>query len=261
MAILNERAFAKLAAAAAKDLVDHQIPLNDSVEKIAELHGLNSEQVARLCEATNNAAFDAVFKEREKTGSDDRHVEFPLADTKVVLEKRASAMKTASARPRTEPEFDAAWESRPLSRREEAPAVESSKTASAEDDAPRFRARTIDPTPKVLDELRIEKLACLYRCTGAIEKLTAHYRPDARKDAFAEFEKDAMALHGAAADPFLDILRDQLRMPKVTRDHAKTASRLVISDSTKEHKLFKEALEAYGKSMDIQLTLERHGRG
>jgi hypothetical protein len=47
----------------------------------------------------------------------------------------------------------------------------------------------------------------------------------------------------------------------VTRDHAKTASRLVISDSTKEHKLFKEALEAYGKSMDIQLTLERHGRG
>ncbi len=257
MSILTERALAKMAAAVAKDLVDRKIPLNDSVEKLAELHELNAEQVARLCEASNNAAFNAAFEARGKQGSEDRLVEFPVADTKVVLAKRAGALKTAAVRKSAVPTFDAVWESRPL----EAPAPAAEKTAAAEPLFPAQRRRRGEPTHQVLEELHVDKLACMYRCKGALEKIATHFRADVQRPAYVEFEKDAMALHGAQVDGFLDILREQIRLPAVSRDHSKVASRLVDSATTPEHTLLKEALEAYSKSLDIQRALERHGRG
>ena len=70
MPILTDREYSKLAAAAAKDLVDSQIPLNDSIDKLASSYDMNDDQLARLCEASNNAAFNALFEARGKQGAD-----------------------------------------------------------------------------------------------------------------------------------------------------------------------------------------------
>lgn len=110
---ISESLYAKLASAAAKDLVEKQVPLNESVDKLAASHDMNTAQLERLCEATNNQAFTALFEQRAKQGSDDRLVEFAVAKPREILDKRVGAEKTAQLRVRPET-FDAAWESRPL---------------------------------------------------------------------------------------------------------------------------------------------------
>jgi ADP-ribose pyrophosphatase YjhB (NUDIX family) len=83
MAYFKEEDYLKLANAAAIDLVDNRVPLNDSITKLAQQFDLSQDQIMRLCEATNNTTFNHIFK--TKTASDDRLVEFDIADPKAVL--------------------------------------------------------------------------------------------------------------------------------------------------------------------------------
>lgn len=261
MPILTEREFAKLAAAAAKDLVDHQVPLNDSIDKLASSHEMNDEQIARLCEATNNAAFNALFEAKGKQGSDDRLVEFDVASPKVILGRRIAAEKTASVRTAAAPAFDAAYESRSLRIAE--PFAE--KTASEElPHTPELTARQKEANAraleKALDHLAIEKIAQADAVQIAVANVAHNFRSVYARDAFAAFEKEAMALHGAAADPLLDQVRTILRLPAVTREHAKVAHMVVASDRTEAHTALKAALAASDRYQKICVTLERHGR-
>jgi predicted NUDIX family NTP pyrophosphohydrolase len=86
MTYIKEDDYLKLANAAAIDLVDNKVPLNDSVAKLAQQFDLNQDQIARLCEATNNTTFNHIFK--NKTASDDRLVEFDVADPKIILRQQ-----------------------------------------------------------------------------------------------------------------------------------------------------------------------------
>ena len=259
MPSLNERDFAKLAAAAAQDLVDNGIPLKDSVDKIASRYDMNDEQLRRLCEASNNAAFNALFEKKGKTGSEDRLVDFDVAKPAEILRGRIDSAKTAMAKTASAQCFDAAWESRPLERA--APLAE--KTASAEDPLASYRAhrdrtsnaRSID---KALSHLRHEKIAAELEYTDTVDKLYRHFRAMDHRGKFGEFEKDAMVLHGQDAEGTLDSLRKRHGLPMVNRNYGKIASRVVVSDRSTEHQFLKKALAALEKVQQIQATLTNH---
>src|SRR3990172_3164186 len=83
---LKEMQYTKLAEAVATDFVSGDVPLNDSVEKLAIEFDMNQEQIKRLCEATNNTTFNKLFNAKDKT-AEDRIIEFDIADSQKVLKK------------------------------------------------------------------------------------------------------------------------------------------------------------------------------
>ncbi len=96
---LSESVYNKLAMQAAKALVEKDVPLNETLDKLAAEHDMNVEQLKRLCEATNNVTFNEAFAARGKQGSDDRLVEFKVANAGEILSARVGAEKTAAVSP------------------------------------------------------------------------------------------------------------------------------------------------------------------
>lgn len=270
MPILNDSDFSKLANAAAKDLVNGKIPLNDSLEKLAERHSMNEHQITRLCESANNAAFNEIFAQKGKEGSADRSPDFDVASSGEILRRRfakSGAVKTASA-PQA---FDPAWERRPLMSKADAQV----KTAAAEPhsmgvqleaektvaDAMEKRAAARDGrlVAQALDELRMQKSAARFAYVDSLEKLYTHFRAMDRKGQFPGFEKDAMTLHGAVAEGPLDMVRKRLGLPAVTRDFSKVASRVVKNDKGGEYRMLEAAVSTLTKIANIDNTLRAHG--
>jgi ADP-ribose pyrophosphatase YjhB (NUDIX family) len=91
MGYIKEEDYQKLANAAAIDLVDNSVPLNDSISKLASQFEMNQDQLYRLCEASNNVAFNHIFK--KNAAASDRIVDFEIADPKKIL---GDQIKTAS---------------------------------------------------------------------------------------------------------------------------------------------------------------------
>jgi hypothetical protein len=258
---VSERDYTKLASAAAKDLVDHQIDLNESVDKLASNYSMNDEQLTRLCEATNNAAFNAMFEAKGKMGSDDRLVEFKVASAKEILQKRVGTHKTAGVK---EIIFDETWERREL-RGPVEPAYEQTKTASealpTNSQLRRYAVQDANTLDKALEHLRIEKIGSELEIEDAMAAATRCFRGLYTAPEFPTFEKEAMTIHGSSADALLDNMRAELRLPAVRRDYTKTASKIVLNDKTAAHKAFARAVTAQKRLADIQTTLARHGRG
>jgi hypothetical protein len=254
---LSESVYNKLAMQAAKALVEKDVPLNETLDKLAAEHDMNVEQLKRLCEATNNVTFNEAFAARGKQGSDDRLVEFKVASAAEILSQRVGAEKTASVRPRIAPDFDAAWESRPLARPEHV--VE--KVAHVGD--PFLDVPTKPASPLALraayEHLRVEKVAEARRLADAANGVAACFRSMYDQDKFASFEKEAMTLHGALANEVLDHVRHTLNLPEVTRDFSKTAGRVVLDDKTQAHTLLKIAVQARGRLMVIHEALKQGG--
>lgn len=77
---------------ASEDYVRHNVPLNDSIVKLASDNGLTRNQVDRVVEAANNETYLTLLKTAEE-----KYVEFPLASTKDIfstIEKEASVLNT-----------------------------------------------------------------------------------------------------------------------------------------------------------------------
>ena len=72
-----------LAKEAADQFIQNNIPLNESIIKIAENSALNPEEINRVVENANNSVYLALFKT-----ADDKYIEFPVADS----EKIAAAL-------------------------------------------------------------------------------------------------------------------------------------------------------------------------
>jgi len=77
-----------LAKEASVNYVNSNIPLNDSIAKLAEENALNREQINRVVENANTATYLSLFK----TASD-KYVEFPVADAEKVAELLNSDME------------------------------------------------------------------------------------------------------------------------------------------------------------------------
>lgn len=263
---LSERDYTKLANAAAKDLVEHQIDLNESVDKLASNRQMNDEQLTRLVEATNNAAFNAMFEAKGKVGSADRLVEFKVASVKEILDKRISTEK-ARGETKVAAYVDEVWESRPLRSQREIEDSEQVKVAAYEEPAPsasklaRNAFQDAERLEKAIEHLRIEKIGSEVLLNDAVRETAAHFRSINTADRFPAFEKEAMALYGRDADVILDDVRASLRLQAVTRDYAKTASMIVMSTSSPAHTAMKRAIDHQTRLANIQTTLARHGRG
>jgi hypothetical protein len=59
--------------------LQNEVPLNESITKIAEEHALNKEQIARVIEAANTNTYIDLFEK-----SADKYVQFPTADPNAI---------------------------------------------------------------------------------------------------------------------------------------------------------------------------------
>lgn len=260
MPVLTDTDFQRLAQAAATDLVQNDVPLSDSVDKLASAYGMNDEQLRRLCESTNNATFNAVFEAKGKTASADRFVDFEIADASKILRARMGAEKTAA----TVLEVDAAVdpsEYLPLAstRHQDVPF---SKTASELpfDERPTDKVRRDlagrHKLAAAVEHLRIEKVAAEQQYGYALGGLVDQFRKYYNATTFEAFEKEAMAVHGVPADTVLDHLRADLGKPAVSRDgHAKLAAYMVVDTGTVLHGMFKTALDHWTRISHIEQVL------
>jgi hypothetical protein len=70
-----------LAKEASVNFISNNIPLNDSIAKLAEDNALNRDQINRVVESANTSTYLSLFKK-----SDDKYIEFPVADSEKVAE-------------------------------------------------------------------------------------------------------------------------------------------------------------------------------
>jgi len=262
VAHLADKNFAKLATAVAEDLVKQGIALNDTITKLATQMDMNDEQVARLCEATNNVTFNKLFQARgqDKTASD-RLIEFDVADTKKVLN---NLIKKADRGGALEKEA-AYYEMRPLDDgmhglRNPEPAAESfSKVAfvlrpeslpSKEKDSRTMR--------KTLDHLRHEKIAAEILYNDKLAELDKQFKRLYDATPFKEFEKSAAVVFGKSAEVHLNTLRRMRKMDDATYAIAVlTKNAGYIDDATPELTLFAELMDAANTSAKIASAMSK----
>jgi len=255
MTYMKEDDYLKLANAAAVDLMDNNVPLNDSVTKLAEQFKLNQDQILRLCEATNNTTFNHIFK--TKTASDDRLVDFQIADAKAILGnqiKEASYAGDASTvaasdlyelpnqmdqvrRPYADPVMEkvASFVLRPLAK------------PRAEVDL-----RTLEKTASYLAS---EKLSARMTHQDTLTKLAASFKLLYKEQPFEAFEKQAAAVHGKTAEAALSQVRTLLRQPAVNYDWDKLQKTAGYVDTdTPTFQLLQTAL-------DLETKIAAHTQG
>jgi hypothetical protein len=236
----------RLASAAADALASKGTPLAETIDKMASDNEMGLEQIKRLCEASNNASFKALFDRSTPT---DRQANFKVASAEDVIARRrerGGSEKTASV------PFDVDHELRPLSKVGYAPTGgffdASSGAFSKIADAP---APYVDPVETKMLEKRASQdavvqkgeaervrahleetsAAARYKYASAIEEIAAHFRrlgPDYAPAALETFEKNAMVVHGLPVMLTLGHIRDLLPYGKFAADeagfHAKLAS-------------------------------------
>ncbi len=259
MGYVTEKDYVKMAEAAADDLMQNQVPLNDSIKKFAKLSSLNHEQVHRLCEATNNAAFNKLFQGRDKT-AEDRIIEFDVASPKEVL---GDSIKEAQA---IVAEYDEPDESFLLSdfrSLREPEQVVRAKVAFDEIEAPppmtpREKEAAARTVRKTYDYMKHEKIAQAQLYDDALYNMKARFSRLYQDTSFEDFEKQAVALHGASAVRPLADLRRTMKLPEVTYNIGILQKRAgFVDDSSVEFKLLSEAIASSEKMAQYDLGLEK----
>lgn len=247
MAHVSATNYTRMAEAAADDLITQAIPLNDSIAKLASTANLNHEQVHRLCEATNNVAFNKMFKAHNKTATD-RIVDFPVADASVIL---GTAIKTASYAI----EEPAALDIREL-RELPDPVEPEVKTASFEmrpevPARPEVEARAIS---KALDTARHDKLAALQTYEDSLGDINQAFKRVYHELDYDKFASVALSIHADSA-AVLDELRHAYGLTYSDSVQAKTAG--VVDDSHATFGLLKVALERYNTVRGLHFAVKK----
>jgi hypothetical protein len=249
MAHITDKDYQKLANAVADDLVSQKRPLNDSICKLAADMGMNDEQIARLCEATNNVTFNKLFqaKGQDKTASD-RLIDFDVADTKKIL---GSMIKKAE----NSGDFEKAasyWEMRDLDD------VDMHAIRAPEADAPLEKTafvlrpetqpsleKDLRTLQKAADHTRHQKLAADMAYQDQLLTLSKRFSQLYDVMPFTQFEKSAAVLFGKTAEPHLNAIRKLRRMPEVTYDvGALTKTAGYVEDTFPELKQFAALMAA-----------------
>jgi AraC-like DNA-binding protein len=256
MAYVTDKDFRKLAEAVADDLMQRQVSLNESIAKLASEMDMNEEQVRRLCEASNNATFNKLFKnkEQDKTASD-RLVEFDVADYKKVLGHQIKDASQTVASEKTAAYYELrSLDDEDMHRtRDRVPDAPFAKTAfelrPESVERPEVTRRT---ALKTLDHLRHEKIAAEMEYHDTLSGLRSRFRRVYDAPTFTNFEKEAAALFGKEAAPHLSALRGMLKMPEVTYNYevlSKTAG--LVDDTTPEMTLFANLVKVANRAVAI----------
>jgi hypothetical protein len=264
MAHLTEKDLTKLAGAVADDFVKQGVALNETITKLATDMGMTDEQVARLCEATNNVTFNKLFqaKGQDKTASD-RLIDFEVADTKKVL---GNLVKQAEG-PDTRVKEAAYWEMRSLD-----DGMHSLRNPEPNYDATEKVAFVLRPETlpskerddralrKTADHLRHEKLAAEMAYHDKLVDLGKHFSKLYKGMPFTEFEKSAAVVHGKVAEMHLNSIRALRNLPEVTYDIAKlTKTAGHVDDSGEEMRLFAELLSSADEIRKLSAAINKIG--
>lgn len=256
MPVLTDRDFVAHAEKIARDLVEHGTPLKASVQKVAAAEELNPEQLARLCEATNNAAFAASFAQKGKEGSADRHVEFDVVHARDILKDEIDkhAMNGGNTKAAS---WDPVFESRPLVERgavlekvafvpdEDTAVVDAARAAR---DAVRAQRRSYKQASETRIELEMHKQAM----EGHLRALLDGFRKGA---SFEAFEKEALDVYGTESHGALNALRELQKKPQLNYHPVKTAS--YPDTSSPSHRLFQSLLATVKLAQQAQTTLAK----
>ena len=218
---MNKREIESLAGAAARDYVKHGVDLTESVTKIASTMKLTNQQVHRLSEATNNAAFNEVFQKKAADKSDDRLVEFPTVQADNVLSSLGREIQeTTDARSPTSsktaslilPDFR-----NPTVKAASNPAPMGYLDPFETDTLERLKARTKqaavaqarEKVQALLEVLTVDKVAAQSAYLDDLEQLRFEVRRPGQLP-HVEIEKRAALKHGKDIEPILNDLRKTL---------------------------------------------------
>ena len=258
MGTMTETDYHKLSEAVADDLILNKIPLNDSIRKLAAHRELNQEQVSRLCEATNNATFNKLFKGYDKT-AEDRIIDFDIANPKLVL---SEAIKEAEYDSDAGSDIILLNEFRSL----RPPENTYDKVAAAVEHEVEKPSLRRDQVQRMLQKthahLKTEKYAAELMYNDALVTVRNQFRRLYADIPFTEFEKQAAALHQQNSVRPLTDLRKMMRLPPVEYDWDKlTKTAGYVDDSPGIFQFFKNAVEYATKAEMIEqglARLERH---
>lgn len=261
MTAVTDKDYQKLAEAVSDDLVQQHIPLNDSITKLATKMELTDEQIARLCETTNNTTFNKLFKAKgaDKTASD-RLIEFDVADKQKILgslikraERAVDATKTASYL-----DFADLPDSMHAVRRPELEVPATTKVAFVlRPEGGPSKEADIRTMRKVAAHLQQRKTAAELEYVDTMAALHTQFKR-VYATPFAKFEKQAAALHGKTAEAHLNHLRGLLKLPEVTYNTdvlSKTAG--FVDDSGAEFVLFGKLLKTAGELNNLSAAINK----
>ena len=239
---------------AVRGFLDGGAPLEDSIVSIATRDQLNPEQIKRIVEMANTAAFLEMFK--RKSG-DDRMVEFETASPESVIKKFyevgpnsfGATVVSVSGSPdlASAGSFfdDVADENSscgcgmkmdPCSCMSAGPIVEGSKEASWKPRVDNINKQKLAIRLDKAKEVIADKLAAAYYEADEIaNKLSSKFKSIYDRDKLAEFEQDGLAHFGPKAVYGFNAVRSRLNKPLYERmpseSVVKTASEFHLVDS------------------------------
>jgi len=177
--MVTQAEYAEYGKKAARSYIDEQVPLHDSLVKVAEDLQLNRHEIDRLVEEANTATYVKLF---ENTVEDDKYIEFPVAEAEKVaeaIEPKIVFSKVAS--------FSEDYNSPP---EEDGPTDD--ETIKAIFGNP--ESQEIEKTAEIIDHVSIDKKRAL---RTQMHELTYHF--DDKSEQFIDFVKKA-AFNGVDPD-------------------------------------------------------------
>lgn len=212
--------------------------LEEGVVEVAKEKSLNPEQIRRLVELANTAAFLRLFGE---TSGDDRMVDFDVADPRAVIKKFFDSVPSSDSKSvtlttsgGTDEDFfaDITDELRGLpveaaGEKDEDPAE--AKTAS-EGTVPMGKFRKLR-----IEEMLLDKVAAAgYAAEEIASDLARSFRGVYSQSKLAGFEADVVALHKEAAAPPIMALREVLGVKTASIEEAKKSAKNRLVTPTPE---------------------------
>lgn len=249
MSLLTERNLEKLATEVVDAYFGQQVPLTETVVKVAERENFNPEQIKRLVEAANNMAFQRKFSQAEGPDRMDAS-EFETANPNAAIQRLIAAAKdvmnemgdTGSACPSCAGDLS---QDLPVTR----PDVTPLNPAGPEDNLTPVGEPKISGTVvimklrKTAELLRDEQMQHRCEFTDAFQKLATFFTR-LHSPEFEAFEKDAFYKWGERAVPYLQMLRGALRKEAAVYDHtAMTKVARVIDSSQPSMQLLRTTME------------------
>jgi len=247
--------FTRMAGVAADALASKGTPLVETIDQLASDNSMTLEQIKRLCEAANNAAFKALF---DKSDPSDREVNFPVARAEDVIARRRSKNVNTTEKKAS---FDEMAELKPLNytRAAHDSAVQRFRDGTTWNDVSAFSkvaSAPVEPYVDPVEQKALEKTAAQaaynrslevarlrehlesecastrYKIGSAVTEIATHFRrlgPDWAPHALDLFEKNAMAVHGESCVPILESVRNALPYGPF-KGNVKEASFHVVTD-------------------------------
>jgi hypothetical protein len=259
--IMSEKMLEKLAESIVTRFFNEKVALNDGVTETAQSQNLNEEQIKRLVETVNTAAFLKKFNNMAdpKTMNQDRVVEFETADPNAVISRMLNSAKTEmdSTGAGTPLKSDL-QQDLPITRADEAPPVFKKEEPTKLSEARISKPVVIKRLRKTAEFLKEQEWQARNNYTDATQTLLTRFRQ--HDDLFSAFEKDAFYHLGPPAAPHLQLLRQALRKPTADYDYTDMQKYARVVDmSTVEMRLFLDMLKTSQTIADCKTGQKKVG--